>query len=79
MEMQRLQEHIKTHLELLRKTDKDAANEVEAEIAGLLAGSQPAVDPNAMGAPEGMPLEAPAAAMPQQASLEAPMGETYAA
>ena len=81
MEMQRLQEHIQTHLELLRKQDKDAANEVEAEIAGLLAGSQPAVEPNnAMGAsaPD-MPMAQPAME-PQPVSLETPMGgTTYAA
>jgi len=81
MEMQRLQEHIQTHLELLRKKDKDAAKEVEAEIAGLLAGSQPAVEPdNAMGAsaPD-MPMAQPAVEQ-QPVSLETPMGgTTYAA
>ena len=85
MEMQRIQEHIKLHLDMLRETDKDAAKEVEAEIAGLLAGSQPATepqDPTAMGAsppPEASPMP-PGAMMPEDASLEAqPVGATYAA
>ena len=85
MEMQRIQEHIKLHLDMLRETDKDAAKEVEAEIAGLLAGSQPATepqDPTAMGAsppPEAAPMP-PGAMMPEDASLEAqPVGATYAA
>ena len=82
MEMQRIQEHIKMHLDLLREKDKDAANEVEAEIAGLLAGSQPAegMQPQpAMGAPAPMPEEA-AVAMPEAASLEAqPVEAEYAA
>tara|TARA_B100000073_G_C23443213_1_gene456207 strand:- start:129 stop:647 length:519 start_codon:yes stop_codon:yes gene_type:complete len=82
MEMQRLQEHIQAHLELLRKTDKDAAKEVEAEIAGLLAGgSQPVAGPQeqAMGAPAEMPVEAQPAAMPEPASLGANQGAEYAA
>ena len=82
MEMQRLQEHIQAHLELLRKSDKDAAKEVEAEIAGLLAGgSQPVAGPQeqAMGAPAEMPVEAPPAAMPEPVSLGTNQGAEYAA
>ena len=82
MEMQRIQEHIKTHLELLRKKDKQAAKEIEAEIVGLLAAEQPADDPQAMGAPvpgpEMMP-EAAAMNQPTPPMEEELAGANYAA
>jgi len=91
MEMQRIQEHIKAHLELLHKKDKKAAKELEAEIAGLLAASQPADDPQQQVMPPGagMPMEGPPMGsppmnaapmapepMPQEAQ---PVGASYAA
>ena len=83
MEMQRIQEHIKTHLDLLRKKDKQAAKEIEAEIAGLLAAEQPADEPQSamMGAPAEAPIAPEPAAMNEPAPVEGlqPVGAQYAA
>ena len=81
--MQRIQEHIKTHLDLLRKKDKQAAKEIEAEIAGLLAAEQPADEPQSamMGAPAEAPIAPGPAAMNEPAPFEGqqPVGAQYAA
>jgi hypothetical protein len=82
MEMQRIQEHMKTHMDLLRKKDKQAAKEIEAEIAGLMAAEQPADEPQVMGAPAAGPEMMPeAAAMNEPAPFEEqqPVGAEYAA